>query len=134
MSMIQLYRSNFSIIKEQQSSLTEHGYRQFGLVPSLADRVQHLDSSRLPHLQNSCLVRAICSLRARPFDCSFSAQPYDTPQNEADHTEDNEGGVRTRKVLEVLGHPSAAAEPAERALNDPAFWAAPQSLWPCRIA
>ena len=48
----------------------------------------------------------------------MSCQPA---QHEADGGEEDEGDGAACEVLEILGEPSAAIEPGDRALDDPAF-------------
>ena len=49
----------------------------------------------------------------------MSCQPA---QHEADGGEEDEGDSAECEVLEILGEPSAAIEPSDRALDDPALW------------
>ena len=60
-------------------------------------------------------------LRACPGSSLGSGVPCDPSEHEADHAEAEEGEGVAGEVLEVLGQPSAATEPSEGPLDDPAL-------------
>src|SRR5215467_4031212 len=60
-------------------------------------------------------------LRVRPGILLAGCEPYNSTQHEADHCKNDETDVATREVLVIFDNAPAAAEPAIRALNYPAF-------------
>src|SRR5262245_44999602 len=60
-------------------------------------------------------------VRVRPGILPAGCEPYNSTQHEADHCKNDETDVATREVLVIFDNAPAAAEPAIRALNYPAF-------------
>src|SRR5215467_62316 len=60
-------------------------------------------------------------LRVRLGILPAGCEPYNSTQHEADHCKNDETDVATREVLVIFDNAPAAAEPAIRALNYPAF-------------
>ena len=60
-------------------------------------------------------------LRVCPDISLIFAIPYNSSRQQTDHCQLNERDFGAGQVLEVFGQPSAASEPAESPLDDPAF-------------
>jgi hypothetical protein len=70
------------------------------------------------------LASILAGLRADPgrYDSLTRVWPCQSFEHDADHGEADEGGDGSRVAFEVAGEATIAADPGERAFDDPTFW------------